>query len=752
MRWRPRRSGAKGDTPRDSCLTGLLYALAGNGSPAFRFVEASGNPLFSSGVFHSVLIEHMIDFMMNGRVGEQVEGVALVSVARAADALRVDQERVFGAGAMEGLADEELLTLVSSLAELGRRIDAMLIVAADQVDARSRMRPGDETITARTGTRSAHELLRRATRLSGATVGRLLKAARMVRRSPSSTGLEPARYPAVREALAEGAIGVDGVLAVAVPLEAARVRANPEAVHHAEAAIAETARGTGAGAEPPAGADALRTMADTWAEFLDPDGAEPSEEIAMRGRGLTLGKLRHGLVPVQGRILPEVASGLSRMMDSILNPRLQAAAERTQAGAIGAAASATARASGAVACHLGGDAATRPGVHTLGGRQVDGDGWDTPVSDDFRSHEQRLHDAFATIVKAAAGSGALPLLGGAPPTLVVTVREEDLRARRGWAHTGGAESGRVSVRAAEHTACDGAVERVIHDGAGRVVSVETMGRVFTAVQRRAIAARDGGCVIPGCGVRPEWCEVHHVRAWADGGPTHTDNGVLLCWRHHRTLGTSGWEIRMRGGVPHVRAPGWWDRERRWRPVTSSPVRLVNRLEQKTGARSDPATADVDGTNGRAGTRSDPAIAGAGGTSGRVGPWSDAAAVCADGANGWAGTRSDPVTASAGGTKVGAVAWSYPAIATAGGSGVKIRPPSDPATVNAGGPEMAARARSDSGKVNARRSAKARARSVPEPGGCAAAPPNARARECHGAGAAGSHVASSRAGPVSAEGP
>ncbi|MCI2265378.1 HNH endonuclease signature motif containing protein [Sediminivirga luteola] len=648
----------------------------------------------------------------------------------------MDQERVFGAGAMEGLADEELLTLVSSVAELGRRIDAMLIAAADQVDMRTRMRPGGETITARTGTRSAHELLRRVTRLSGATVGRLLKAARMVRRSPSSTGLEPARYPAVREALADGAIGVDGVLAVAGPLEAARVRANPEAVRHAEAAIAETARGTGAGAEPPAGADALRTMADTWAEFLDPDGAEPSEEVAMRGRGLTLGKLRHGLVPVQGRILPEVASGLSRMMDSILNPRLQAAAERSQTDAIGAAASATARPGGAAACHLGEDAAPEPGAPAASGRQAADDGWDTPVSDDFRSQEQRLHDAFATIVKAAAGSGALPLLGGAPPTLVVTVREEDLRARRGWAHTGDAESGRISVRAAEHTACDGAVERVIHDDAGRVVSVETMGRVFTAVQRRAIAARDGGCVIPGCGVRPEWCEVHHVRAWADGGQTHTDNGVLLCWRHHRTLGTSGWEIRMRGGVPHVRAPGWWDRERRWRPVTSSPVRLINRLEGKIAARSgpDPAKAGVDAANGKAGT------------------WSDPAAVSADGAGERTGARSGPVTASAGGTKAGAVAWSHAAIATAGGSGTMTRPPSDPATMSAVGTMVGARKRSGPAKVNAGGSAKARAGSAPEPGGCAAAPTNVRARECPGAGADRSRVVSSRSGPISAEGP
>ncbi|MFJ4223224.1 hypothetical protein [Microbacterium sp. NPDC089695] len=49
-----------------------------------------------------------------------------------------------------------------------------------------------------------------------------------------------------------------------------------------------------------------------------------------------------------------------------------------------------------------------------------------------------------------------------------------------------------------------------------------------------------------------------------GGPTHTDNGVPLCWWHHRSLGGSGWEIRMNGGLPQVRGPAWWDPDQCWR--------------------------------------------------------------------------------------------------------------------------------------------------------------------------------------------
>lgn len=102
---------------------------------------------------------------------------------------------------------------------------------------------------------------------------------------------------------------------------------------------------------------------------------------------------------------------------------------------------------------------------------------------------------------------------------------------------------------------------------GRIVGLRSDERCFTAQQRRAIAVRDRGCVIPGCRVPAGWCEVHHVVPYAaDPTGTHTDNGVLLCWFHHRTLDTSGWEVRMLAGLPQIRPPGWLDPTRAWRQV------------------------------------------------------------------------------------------------------------------------------------------------------------------------------------------
>ena len=57
-------------------------------------------------------------------------------------------------------------------------------------------------------------------------------------------------------------------------------------------------------------------------------------------------------------------------------------------------------------------------------------------------------------------------------------------------------------------------------------------RCFTAKQRAAIAARDGGCIIPGCTIPARWTEVHHVLPWHEGGLTNIDNGTLPGPSHH----------------------------------------------------------------------------------------------------------------------------------------------------------------------------------------------------------------------------
>jgi hypothetical protein len=66
--------------------------------------------------------------------------------------------------------------------------------------------------------------------------------------------------------------------------------------------------------------------------------------------------------------------------------------------------------------------------------------------------------------------------------------------------------------------------------------------VVSPALRKAVIARDRHCQHPGCRVAAEWCDVHHVVHWIDGGPTDLDNLVLLCRRHHVDHHEGAWRM------------------------------------------------------------------------------------------------------------------------------------------------------------------------------------------------------------------
>lgn len=461
----------------------------------------------------------------------------------------------FGSGLLRSADDAELVVVTAQAAAVGRLAEALLVGAVAEVTERVDAAPHAERITTRHDCRSVKELVQRLTRQSSRTVNDVLRGARAVAQPVSmSTGeVLPAAYPAMRGALASGAVGVDGLVAVVGALDsagcdlAARLAADEE--------LAAVAQGWGADGGPSPCADDLRLQAQVWAMYLDQDGAEPRESRAMRKRGLTLGICSDGLVPVRGNLLPEVAGQLGTLIDSILNPK-------TDGPAVPA---------GPRFTDSGGDDRTDPGTGT-------------EEQADPRTRVQRQHDALATILTVAARAGGLPTIGGAAPTLVVSVTEDDLRTGSGYAHLAGCTEP-VSLAVARQVACAGTIQRVTSDAGGRIRAIHTQERVFDSHQRKAITLRDGGCIIPGCHVPAAWCEIHHVEEHSRGGPTHTDNGVLLCWHHHRTLDSGGWSIRMRSGVPEVRGPYWWDAGARWRPVTTSPIRMRQMAAARAGARA-----------------------------------------------------------------------------------------------------------------------------------------------------------------------
>jgi hypothetical protein len=115
------------------------------------------------------------------------------------------------------------------------------------------------------------------------------------------------------------------------------------------------------------------------------------------------------------------------------------------------------------------------------------------------------------------------------------------------------------LRLAPSTAlCDSSVYRVVIGAGSEVLDVGRATEIWPVGLRRAITARDRGCVFPGCDRPPSWCDIHHCTPWSQGGHTSLDNGALLCRVHHTFIHQHRWfvVIRSPGAKPQVfRADG-----------------------------------------------------------------------------------------------------------------------------------------------------------------------------------------------------
>ena len=197
---------------------------------------------------------------------------------------------------------------------------------------------------------------------------------------------------------------------------------------------------------------------------------------------------------------------------------------------------------------------------------------------DNRTRAQKQHDALATILNRGRRLRGAAAPSAVPPRPSWSRCEPKTSRPVAGSRTSAASDEPISLASARHVACSGAVQRVVFDDAGRIVSLGTLERIFTHHQRRAISLRDGGCIIPGCHVRAEWCEIHHVTSTpAAGRPTPTT--ASCCAGTTTALSTrSGWDDpdeprRPRSARPLLvgRAPANGD------PSPNRPVRLRERV-------------------------------------------------------------------------------------------------------------------------------------------------------------------------------
>jgi hypothetical protein len=185
---------------------------------------------------------------------------------------------------------------------------------------------------------------------------------------------------------------------------------------------------------------------------------------------------------------------------------------------------------------------------------------------DDRTAAQRRADALVELARRALDAGDLPEQGGERPHVTITVPLATL--------TGASRipadlelAGPIGHDALRRVTCDALITRIItaeHGepggqplprgyldalppplrGPSQILDVGRSARTATAAIRKALAARDNGCVMPGCDRPPPRCEAHHVMHWADGGRTALNNMVLVCAFHHHYLHEHHWHIHM----------------------------------------------------------------------------------------------------------------------------------------------------------------------------------------------------------------
>lgn len=166
------------------------------------------------------------------------------------------------------------------------------------------------------------------------------------------------------------------------------------------------------------------------------------------------------------------------------------------------------------------------------------------IERDPRTPEQYASDVLVELLRL--GHSAEPqLLGGdEPPAVRILVTRDDLASAPGGVAFIDGQTAPVSIATVERHLCASGSQRLEFDGIGRPLDVGRASRLFTRRQRRALAARDGGCMFPGCERPTSWTEAHHIKHWVrDRGGSDIDDGILLCRHHHRLVHDQGWEFR-----------------------------------------------------------------------------------------------------------------------------------------------------------------------------------------------------------------
>jgi hypothetical protein len=433
---------------------------------------------------------------------------------------------------MAGLSDEAVLALMADFEAVGRLASAGQVHAAGEVGMRSRTELGDEGLSRSQNFTSPVKLISNVTGASTRESKARLELGRKLRGAVLLGGSEgPAPYPLVTQALDEGVLNAGAASAIVRQCsELADRGCSADVVACAEQTLVDqtiSCRLT---------ADQTSQAAIHLREVLDPDGAEPRDEVLQMQRSLTIAQAPDGMVRGKFALPPEQGGVWIASIQAMLSPRV------------------------------------------TGPRFLDEDERVAQmVTADTRTQPQKNADTITELIARATRADDMPRINGATATVNVHISVEDLEAGRGVGWIDGLEEP-VPASTVAQLRCHSPITATVFGDRGEVLYHGKTKRLFTPAQNRALAARDGGCVWPSCDRPPSFCETHHADEWVSDdhppGRTDIDNGVLLCHFHHSHLHKSAWKLTMQSGVPHLIPPRWIDTEQT--PIPTTRRRTIHR--------------------------------------------------------------------------------------------------------------------------------------------------------------------------------
>jgi hypothetical protein len=169
---------------------------------------------------------------------------------------------------------------------------------------------------------------------------------------------------------------------------------------------------------------------------------------------------------------------------------------------------------------------------------------------DPRTAPQLLLDGLIAAITGALNGTGVPDSGGLPVKIGVLI---GYRSLLGQCEDAGitAHGKPISAANIRRLACDADLLPALLGSAGEILDLGRTVRGFTPAQRRAIAIRDRGCVVPGCHRPASTNEYHHVKPWQEGGETSVDNGANTCQHHHLMIHAGLITLKMIDGIPYV---------------------------------------------------------------------------------------------------------------------------------------------------------------------------------------------------------